>query len=99
MAETPQQSNKPELNIGPFPGGIGVAVWRNEIKTDAGPRFVRSITIAPRRYRDKESAQWKDASSYRSIDLPAIILALQKAYEYCQTTPLPGHDDQAEMPF
>ena len=32
----------PELKIGPFQGGIGVAVWLNEIQTDAGPKTIRS---------------------------------------------------------
>lgn len=32
----------PELKIGPFQGGIGVAVWLNQIQTDSGPRTIRS---------------------------------------------------------
>src|SRR5207253_2409588 len=42
----------PELKIGPFQGGIGVAVWLNEVQTERGPKTIRSISIAPRRYRD-----------------------------------------------
>lgn len=72
-APTPRH---PERKYGPFPGGVGVAIWLNEVKTDEGPRFFRSLTIAPRRYRDPETGDWRDAGSLRSTDLPALILAL-----------------------
>jgi hypothetical protein len=88
----------PELKIGPFQGGIGVAVWLNEIQTDQGPKTIRSITIAPRRYRDRETGEWKDAGSYRSTDLTALILALEKAREFCLTKPLPGGRYEDEPP-
>jgi hypothetical protein len=37
-------SKGPEKKIGPLPGcgGIGVAVWLNEVETDDGPRHMRS---------------------------------------------------------
>ena len=34
----------PEKKWGPFHGGVGVAVWLNEVQTDAGPRFFRNFT-------------------------------------------------------
>lgn len=89
-------SPKPERKIGPFPGGINIAIWLNTVQTDAGPRQMRSISIAPRRYRDPESGEWRDASSYRPSDLPALIFALTKAQEYVFTTPVPGQDQNAE---
>lgn len=101
MAREPKGSerapNRPEFKVGPFQGGIGVAVWLNEIETQQGPRTVRSITIAPRRYRDRQSGEWKDATSFRAGDLTALILALEKAREYCLTSPLPGekYDEEA----
>jgi len=76
-AEKP--AKRPELKIGPFQGGIGVAVWTNEVQTEAGTRLIRSITLAPRRYRDRQTGEWKDAVSYRPGDLTALILALEKA--------------------
>lgn len=86
--------NKPEKKIGPYSGGVGVAVWLNTIETADGPRQVRAITISPRRYRDRDTGEWKDASS--PGDLPALIFALQRAQEFCITTPLPGDDDAEE---
>ena len=83
----------PELKIGPFSAGIGVAVWLNTIQTDDGPRKLRSITIAPRRYLDRETDEWRDSGSYNPGDIPALIFALQKAQEYIFTTPIPGQED------
>lgn len=63
--------NRPEKKIGPYPGGIGVAIWTNAIQTDGGQKNVRSITLSPRRYKDAQSGQWKDSASTRSaISLP-----------------------------
>lgn len=87
------QSRRPEKSIGPYPGGIGVAIWLNTIETSDGPRKVRSITISPRRYRDAESGEWRDAASFRPMDLPAMLFALTKAQEYCYTVPLPGETE------
>ncbi len=99
MATTSSKGARPpEKKIGPYAGGIGVAIWLNSVESPKGTRQLRSITIAPRRYFDRESKEWKDASSFRPSDLPALIFALQKALEYVYTTPLPGEDtgDDAE---
>ena len=92
----PALNRKPEMKVGPFQGGIGVAVWLNDVQTDNGQRQIRSISIAPRRYLDRETGEWKDAGSYRPGDLTALILALEKAREYCLTTPLPGEKSADE---
>jgi hypothetical protein len=86
----------PELKIGPFQGGIGVAVWLNQIQTETGPKTIRSVTIAPRRYLDKQSGEWKDSGSFRPGDLTALILALEKAREHCLMVPLPGEQSEDE---
>ena len=91
-----QQRSLPEKKIGPFAGGIGVAIWLNTVETDDGPKQYRSISIAPRRYQDKETGEWKDAGSYHPSDLPALIFALTKAQEFVFTTPLPGQDSARE---
>jgi hypothetical protein len=90
-AERPPTKPKqpPEKKIGPFANGIGVCIWLNRIETDQGERTVRSITVNPRRYFDRESNQWKDAGGYNPADLPALIFCLQKAQEFVYETPLP----------
>jgi hypothetical protein len=96
MPHSEQKSNKPELKIGPFAGGIGVNVWINEVGSATAPSQIRSVTISPRRYQDSETNEWKDSPSFRPIDLPALILALQKAHEHITTTPLPGQPFEAQ---
>lgn len=95
---TPQPRH-PEHKYGPFHGGVGVAIWLNDVQTAEGQRYFRSVTIAPRRYRDPETGEWRDAGSLRSSDLPALILALQAAHQFMSSTPLPGQpveEDQME---
>jgi len=93
---TPRQPRHPEKKIGPFAGGIGVAIWLNTADTDDGSKQFRSLTIAPRRYQDRETGEWKDAGSFNPSDLPALIFALQKAQEYVFTTPLSGQELAAD---
>lgn len=86
----------PEKKFGPYPGGIGIAVWLNTaIAEDGELRRFRSITISPRRYQERETGEWKDAVSYNSGDLPALIYALQRALDFVATTPIPGERPDA----
>lgn len=56
----------------------------------------RSVTIAPRRYRDEKTGEWKDAVSFRPVDLSTLELALSHARQYCSSTPLPGQPVEGE---
>ena len=85
----------PEKKWGPFAGGTGVAVWLNEFETENGTRFARSITFAPRRFRDRKSDEWRDGA-YRPVDLPALLLAIAAAHDFCLSTPLPGEPAEPE---
>jgi hypothetical protein len=98
--QSKKSANRPEASFGPYPGGISVAVWLNEVQTDGGTRKIRSITLSPRRYRDSKTGEWKDATSYRSADIPCLLFGLQKALEFIYTTPIPGQEDaDGEVPF
>ena len=101
QSQTTQETTKkpkrqPEKKIGPFHNGLGIAIWLNTVETPDGPRFFRSITIAPRRYRDAKSGEWKDAASYRPVDLTTLALALDAARQYIASTPLPGQPLEGE---
>ena len=105
MATTTKEKDKrpkkaelrfPEKKWGPFSGGSGVAVWLNQFQTAEGIRFARSITLAPRRFKSKKTGEWEDAGSYRPVDVPALLLGLQAALDYCQSTPLPGEPAEPE---
>jgi hypothetical protein len=89
----------PEKKIGPFANGVGATVWLNRIDSDQGVRHIRSITINPRRYFDRDTNEWRDAPSYNPADLPALIFALSKAQEYCYETPLPGSPPENSDPL
>lgn len=94
MQSKPPSSNRPEKKIDLHAArGVGVAIWLDTVQTDRGPKKVRSITISPRRYKDPQSGEWKNAPSYRPSDLPALIFALQKALDYCYTTRIPGQKE------
>ena len=86
----------PEKKYGPFHGGVGLAIWLNEVETDEGSRYFRSLTLQPRRYRDKKTGEWKDAASFRPTDVPALMLGLEAAMSFIAHTPLPGQslDDE-----
>lgn len=87
----------PEKKYGPFHGGVGVAVWLNEVQTDSGTRYFRSLTINPRRFRSKKTGEWEDAGSLRTTDIPSLVLALEAAHQFCATTPLPGQPVDEEQ--
>lgn len=91
-----QVPRRPEKKIGPFHNGLGLAIWLNRVETDEGPRWFRSITLAARRYLDTKTGQWKDAASYRPVDLATLELALAEARRYIAATPLPGAPMQGE---
>jgi len=90
-----RSANRPEKKIGPFPGGVGVAIWINQVQADEGSRKIRSITLSPRRYRDPKSGEWKDSTSFQTRDIPTLIFALEKAQEYVYTHPL-GDEQRAD---
>jgi hypothetical protein len=99
MSEAPQPSaaadsdvRKPEWKIGPFAGGVGVAIWLNTAETNDGPRQFRSVKISPRRYQEQGTGKWKDAKSFQVGDLPILMFALQQAQEYMIQHPLRNAD-------
>jgi hypothetical protein len=76
-------------------------VWRNSLKADDGPREVRSVTFNPRRYKDRETGEWKDSNSFRQSDLPVLMLALQCSWQHMTLHPLPqaAEPDEEGTPF
>jgi hypothetical protein len=88
---------RPEKKYGPFHGGVGLAVWLNQVDGENGPRYFRSCSLAPRRYRDKKTGEWMDAGSLRATDLPAIILAMEAALVFMNSTPLPGEPVEEDV--
>ena len=62
--------------------------------TPNGVAVTRFSVATNRRWKDQQTGEWKDAVSYRPGDVTALILALEKAREYCLTTPLAGEQSE-----
>ena len=60
---------------------LSLAIWQNEGTRDGRPVTLHSITLN-KRYRDQETGEWKDSSSFFPDDLPRLRLLLDKAYEH-----------------
>ncbi len=73
-------NNLPEMKF--RAGAISATVWRNTIKKkDGTDAEVRTVSF-DRRYKDKETDEWKSSKSLRASDLPKAVVVLNKAYEY-----------------
>ena len=88
-----QSNRQPEKKFGPYPGGISVPDWLNDVETDAGTRQARNVTTSPRRYRDPQSGDWRDGS-FRPSDIPALLFGLQQALEFIFTHPISGQEER-----
>ena len=60
-------------------GGICLDVWSNYISTQAGDIEVFRFSLR-KRYKDKQTGEWKDTNSYRINDLPKVALLCTRAY-------------------
>ncbi len=80
MTEKTFGSNLPEKKF--KAGAISATVWRNTItKKDGESADILTVSF-DRRYKDKDTDEWKSTKSLRSSDLPKAVVVLNKAYEY-----------------
>ena len=79
-----------------FLESIGISIWLNRVEREQGPRFFRSVTINARRCRAPKTSEWKDAASFRPVDLATLEMALQCARVYIESTSLPGQPVEGE---
>ena len=61
-------------------GNCEAAIFENEINT-AGKLITVKKTVTQKRYKDAEG-EWKSTHSLDKNEIPKMILALSKAYEY-----------------
>jgi len=61
-------------------GSCEAAVFENEIVRDGNTVMVKKVAIQ-KRYKDKDG-EWKSTHSLDQNDIPKMMLALSKAYEY-----------------
>ena len=61
-------------------GQVSAALWRNEIQVRGQTIKVLKATVQ-RRYKDKDSGEWKSSMSFSRNEIPLAIYCLQKAFE------------------
>jgi len=61
-------------------GQVSAALWQNDIQVRGQTIKVLKATVQ-RRYKDKESGEWKYSMSFSRNEIPLAIYCLQKAFE------------------
>jgi len=64
-------------------GACSASIFANEIEKNGKPILMPKVSIQ-RRYKDK-SGKWQSTNSYGINDLPKLIVAASKAYDYLTT--------------
>ena len=83
-------NNKPIKKI--QVGSVSAAIWENEIANGNGDRTVERVTV-DKRYKDA-SGNWKSTGSFNVNEIPKLILALEKAYEFLTCKPKDNGDGE-----
>lgn len=60
-------------------GGVSATVWENTANVK-GENVVFETVVVERSYKDK-AGQWQKTNSFRSQDLPKVMLVAQQAYK------------------
>ena len=61
-------------------GAVSVSVWENPKQLNGEERILQSVSVQ-RAFKTKDG-EWQHSQSFRKADLPNLILATQKAFEY-----------------
>lgn len=84
-----QQAKKPEKEF--RAGAISASVWRNSV--NQGDQEVERFSVRiQKRFKAKDSEEWKNTDYYFPEDLPKLEAVVRKAYDYI-TVAERGDDD------
>ena len=61
-------------------GQVSSALWQNDIQVRGQTIKILKATVQ-RRYKDKDSGEWKSSTSFSRNEIPLAIYCLQKAFE------------------
>jgi len=61
-------------------GQVSAALWENQVQIK-GKTVTLLKTTVQRRYKDKDSGEWKSSSSFSRNEIPLAIYCLQKVFE------------------
>lgn len=83
----PKNSEKQKPVIKFDVGRIHASVWERYKTLENGTSIVQYSVTIQKSIKDKETGNWKNTTTFFPEDLPKLILAAQKAYEYvsCET--------------
>jgi hypothetical protein len=87
QVEEPPAKQRPVIKFGPYARGVGTAIWERIVQGHYGPMVQRSISINMPRYQDA-SGDWKTSGSLTLQDAMVLLIALQKAVDFCITAPV-----------
>ena len=74
-------------------GRMSVALWKTEVGGKDGTSIQHTLKIQ-KRYRDKQTDQWKTAEYLYPADLPKLIICAQKAFEFISLTEVDNDGDE-----
>jgi len=77
-------------------GQVSSALWENSIQVRGGPVKILKATVQ-RRYKDKESGEWKSSMSFSRNEIPLAIYCLQKAFEKIIEAQNGGSEDSSNV--
>jgi hypothetical protein len=78
-----QDAKRPVITFGPYPldkaANVKVAVWDNQVNVNGKDVTFYSCTVQ-RSYKDDQG--WHESKGFRHNDIPVLIHALTKAYDW-----------------
>lgn len=63
--------------------GLKVAVWENQTEQD-GQTVVQHSLTTQKRYRDRQTGEWKDSSTLFPDDILRMARLLERAYDWIE---------------
>lgn len=78
-------------------GGVQASVFLNKVKVNGQTRDIPSI-VFQKRYKAKDSGEWKSTNRLDASDLPKALWALFSAYDLTMTLREEEQDEQEQEP-
>ena len=85
-----EQNNQPVKEFSA--GGIQAAIWKNETQREGRTVVQYSVKIQ-KRFRDKQTNEWRTTEYFYQRDLANLILVAHKAFEFVSLKESKDADD------
>lgn len=77
-------------------GGVQASVFKNEFANEDGSTRTSYSVNLHRRFRDRQSGEWKSNSNFRLAELPQAEAALKLAFAYVAEREASGAPDAVD---